>query len=318
MKTIVATFLTVLLLLPVSALGEIQTSTHTIKQPSGGGQSADDAGTPAIAKAKREALDNAEVPDMTNADEQPIQQASNTPWYLIFGAYFTGTVAILLYFSNALSKRLRRPIIKPDFDMNDSRCFHKIVFDMMFRLKDPITKIEHVLKQPGYNSRAIIHNKGRTTAQNVLVRIEKIILKCGQDIVTYYYHPTSVKWSGEKEYNKIDIAPHSYFLLDLIGIVSETKAGLIELYPAIEDLIKRIKDERFSGRTYWDVWVDKSYDRGIPNYYMEDGDYELKYIITGDNCAAVTFRVNFQWKRAEWNKPRITLLQEEKMSCRVL
>jgi hypothetical protein len=35
-KTILATFLTILLLLPVSAFGEIQTVTHTVKQPFGG------------------------------------------------------------------------------------------------------------------------------------------------------------------------------------------------------------------------------------------------------------------------------------------
>ncbi|MCX5855720.1 MAG: tetratricopeptide repeat protein [Deltaproteobacteria bacterium] len=61
MKTILAIFLAVLLLLPVSALGEIQTITHTVKQPFGGSQSADDARIAAVAKAKREALEMAGV-----------------------------------------------------------------------------------------------------------------------------------------------------------------------------------------------------------------------------------------------------------------
>ena len=59
MKTILATLLTVLLLLPISAVGEIQTITHTIKQPFGGSQSPDDARISAVAKAKREALEMA-------------------------------------------------------------------------------------------------------------------------------------------------------------------------------------------------------------------------------------------------------------------
>ncbi|MDO9229558.1 MAG: tetratricopeptide repeat protein [Syntrophales bacterium] len=59
MKTILATLLTVLLLLPVSAVGEIQTVTHTVKQPFGGSQSPDDARIAAVAKAKREALEMA-------------------------------------------------------------------------------------------------------------------------------------------------------------------------------------------------------------------------------------------------------------------
>jgi tetratricopeptide (TPR) repeat protein len=58
-RTILATLLTVLLLLPVSAVGEIQTITHTVKQSFGGSQSADDARISAVAKAKREALEKA-------------------------------------------------------------------------------------------------------------------------------------------------------------------------------------------------------------------------------------------------------------------
>jgi tetratricopeptide (TPR) repeat protein len=58
-RTILATLLTVLLLFPVSAIGEIQTVTHTVKQPFGGSQSPDDARISAVAKAKREALEMA-------------------------------------------------------------------------------------------------------------------------------------------------------------------------------------------------------------------------------------------------------------------
>jgi tetratricopeptide (TPR) repeat protein len=58
-KTILAIFLTVALLIPVSAYGEIQTVTHTVKQSFGGSQSPDDARISAIAKAKREVLEMA-------------------------------------------------------------------------------------------------------------------------------------------------------------------------------------------------------------------------------------------------------------------
>jgi tetratricopeptide (TPR) repeat protein len=58
-KTILVTFLTFLLILPVSAIGEIQTITHTVKQPFAGSQSPDDARISAVAKAKREALEMA-------------------------------------------------------------------------------------------------------------------------------------------------------------------------------------------------------------------------------------------------------------------
>ncbi len=61
MKTSLAILLTVLLLLPVSAFGEVQIITHRVKQTFGGSQSAHDARIFAIAKAKREALEMAGV-----------------------------------------------------------------------------------------------------------------------------------------------------------------------------------------------------------------------------------------------------------------
>ena len=59
MRTVLVTFLTILMLLPVTAMGEILTIKHTVKQTFGGGQSADDARIYAMAKAKREALEKA-------------------------------------------------------------------------------------------------------------------------------------------------------------------------------------------------------------------------------------------------------------------
>jgi tetratricopeptide (TPR) repeat protein len=58
-RTILATFLTILFLLPVSAMGEILTIKQTVRQTFGGGQSADDARIYGMAKAKREALEKA-------------------------------------------------------------------------------------------------------------------------------------------------------------------------------------------------------------------------------------------------------------------
>jgi tetratricopeptide (TPR) repeat protein len=59
MKTILATFLTILFLVPILAFGEIITIKQTVKQTFGGAQSADDARIYGIAKAKREALEKA-------------------------------------------------------------------------------------------------------------------------------------------------------------------------------------------------------------------------------------------------------------------
>jgi tetratricopeptide (TPR) repeat protein len=59
MRTNLAIFLIILFLFPVSAIGEILTIKHTVKQTFGGGQSPDDAKISAIALAKREALEKA-------------------------------------------------------------------------------------------------------------------------------------------------------------------------------------------------------------------------------------------------------------------
>ena len=59
--TFVVVFLLFMSLLPTSSFCEIQTITHTVKQPFGGSQSPDDARIAAIAKAKREALERAGI-----------------------------------------------------------------------------------------------------------------------------------------------------------------------------------------------------------------------------------------------------------------
>ena len=61
MRTNVAILLIILLLFPVSAMGEIITIKHTVRQSFGGGQSQDDALISSMAKAKREVLEKAAI-----------------------------------------------------------------------------------------------------------------------------------------------------------------------------------------------------------------------------------------------------------------
>jgi len=57
MRNVMLLVWAIVLLLPLSALAEIKTITHTVQQPFGGSQSPDDARTAGIARAKREALE---------------------------------------------------------------------------------------------------------------------------------------------------------------------------------------------------------------------------------------------------------------------
>ena len=56
MRNILSTFLTILMILPVSAMGEITTIKQSVKQTFGGDQSLDDDWISAMAQAKMEAL----------------------------------------------------------------------------------------------------------------------------------------------------------------------------------------------------------------------------------------------------------------------
>ena len=247
--------------------------------------------------------------DVKNISSQ-ITERGKYSFLLGFGPWFTGIVALFLGLN--IINYLRRPRLKVQFEKNKIEYAHKLLFDKIPpRLRDPLTNRKYDLRQPGFNSRVKVINKGRTVARNVQARIESV--KCHDKLKVLkhqiYYHPSAVKWSGEKEYNKIDIAPHAgYFFLDLVYSINETHSEIFDYHRHLgEDILTGLigDQEDYSNKVYWAVWVDRSYPRGIPEIYEDEGYFELNYLITAENCKPKRFTACMQWEKSAWNNPEI-------------
>ena len=120
---------------------------------------------------------------------------------------------------------------------------------------------------------------------------------------------SAVKWSGEKEYNKVDIAPHSsYFFLDLVAYSISERYDICSYYEGREDVPWGLLDPKYySDNVYWAVWVDRSYPRGIHEKFTWEGYVELNYYVMADNCKPTSFTALMLWQRSRWNKPEICI-----------
>lgn len=87
--------------------------------------------------------------------------------------------------------------------------------------KDPRIEEIELLTDDGVSYFSIItllmvENKGRSIAESVVARIEKVV-----DINrerTELYHPTVLKWSGEPSWNPVDIYPYTHFFWIFLGL----------------------------------------------------------------------------------------------------
>ena len=59
-------------------------------------------------------------------------------------------------------------------------------------------------------------------------------------------------------------------------------------------------------KTYFELWVPGDYG-GIKNRFDSDGIYKIHFILNGENCGPYKFVVTVDWKKTEWNKPKILL-----------
>ena len=177
---------------------------------------------------------------------------------------------------------------------------------------------------PGFNARVKVFNNGKTTATKVQARIEKIeIYDHGQLVMKRHYHPTAIKWSGEPDWNPKDIVPKSFFFLDLFHSINESSN---EIFAFNEKRLKKYhiyfdegilketiqKDIRPSEKIYWNVWIDISYDRGVPKKYDQQGDIILYFIISGENCDPLKFQAVINWSYQNWNRSNIRIKVDNK------
>lgn len=65
-------------------------------------------------------------------------------------------------------------------------------------------------------------------------------------------------------------------------------------------------------KIYWNVWIDTSYDRGVPNMYDFQGKIIIYFLINADNCEPIKFEAIINWTYENWNQPEVKIKQKNK------
>lgn len=233
-----------------------------------------------------------------------------------FAAVFTAFVALYLGDWRA---RLRKPKLRLFFsEKKEYPYFHKLAFEGYSQPIDFVGQTIYLLK-PGFNSRVKVYNKGKSSAKGVQTKVERIVLKDKNSGTSSerFYHPTTVKWSGERDWNAVDIVPESHFFLDLFWSKNEkssevTKFNNIKYREEIDKgILQDIVENDIcpSGEVYWNVWTDISYDRGIPVKYDFQGEITIYFIVNGENCEPLRFEALIDWSYDNWDCPNIKIRQ---------
>ncbi len=227
------------------------------------------------------------------------------------GPYFIGICALVVGFAPRIMSYERRPILNVVFDPNEKEYQHNMLFDILEIVCDPITRKEYRLSRPGFNSRVCIRNDGIDPARKAQARIERLKIfdnkKNKKLIEEVFYHPSTIKWSGEKHYIPVDIMGKSYFFLDLFLVTNETKEEIINFNKRLgEEVIKeKVEDAEYSNEIHWNVWIDLSYPRGVRDKYKREGYFELTFLVFSENSNQLKFKAFIEWERERWNHPSI-------------
>jgi len=228
------------------------------------------------------------------------------------------TAAFVALYLGDWKARLERPKLKLTFkNAGKYPYFHNLSFgsyDSPINLDGQ----SFSLQCPGFNSRVRIDNNGKTTAREVQAKIEKIKFTDlnGKKLADSFYHPTTVKWSGEKDWRTVDIVPDSHYFLDLFWSKNETTSEIykfnkekMEKYNVIinHEVLTDIIDSDIcpSNEIYWNVWVDNSWDRGIPKKNDIQGKIIIYFIVNASNCKPIRFTAFINWNFKNWNRPEI-------------
>ena len=230
-------------------------------------------------------------------------------------ALFPGLVALYL---SVWRPYLWRPKLKLGFIEKPVFPYSQgLAFERYYPPIEHHNKIVYI-HRPGRNIRIKVKNTGKTTARMVTARVEKVELVKTKEkrIVTRQYHPTMLKWSGELDWNPIDIVAKSYFFMDFLWIKSETEEDILnynksKYSPELrEDNLRTFISEYISpsGEIYWNLWVDTSYDRGIPNKYGFEGEIRVHMFLSAENCDPIQFVAYVNWGKENWTTPSIRII----------
>ena len=234
-------------------------------------------------------------------------------WLQILGPYFIGSVALFVGLKDIIFNFFNRPRIKPQFKPNKEEYCHKILFNPLEEIDDPITGIKYIIRQPGFNSRVAIWNRGKSTAKNVQVRLVDIDVynKQIKFVKRKVYHPSLVRWSGERTYASIDIPQSSKFYLDLFYSINESNREVYRYHSELgKNILKRVVGStEYSNDIYWNVWIDATYPRGVSQKEIVEGRFKMHFVIYGDNFKPKNFEVQIDWAIDTWNTPNIILVK---------
>ena len=128
-----------------------------------------------------------------------------------------------------------------------------------------------------------IVNLGRRASEETEARVEKVV-EIGNKVT--WYHPTSLKWSGEFNWGTVTIPTKSHFFLDLFHINR--------------------------GQNTWQLWVERPNSRGLPPYYVTKGDYELHLFITEKTTKPKKCIITVSWVNCPYLRPDVRVKWENK------
>ena len=231
--------------------------------------------------------------------------------------------AVIALYLGDWKSRFEKPKLKLTFKSENKYPFFQTLAFGTFNVPVDIHGQVADISRPGFNARVMIENIGKTTARNVEAKIEKIEFEDKTHTSTRYYHPTTVKWSGEKDWSPIDIVPNSYFFLDLFWAKNETTSEILAFneekfknYGALIDrkILKKIIDDDIQPiqEIYWNVWVDNSYDRGLPVKYNVQTKIDIYFTVNSENCAPIRFKAIIKWLYETWDRPDIKVMSLKK------
>jgi len=239
----------------------------------------------------------------------------------LFPAIATLIAALVALYLGDWKARLRRPKLSLSFSQRKQfPYFHKLAFGSYDRPIDYYVETVPI-KKPGFNARIKVYNGGETTAKGVRARVERIVFQNKQvsETTEMFYHPTAIKWSGERDWRAVDIPPKSHFFLDVFWSTSERVSDIVAynhtLYKDIDvELLREIvrDDIRPLDEAYWNVWVDLSYDRGLPVRYGVQGNIAIHFIVNAENSDPLPFEALIDWSPDTYDCPSIRVRQDGK------
>ena len=233
------------------------------------------------------------------------------------------SAALIALYLGDFKKRFEKPVLKLSFKSNNEYpYFQKLAFNPYLPVR--FAGNDFQISTPGINVRLKVNNYGKSTAKKVQARVDKICFKNPNtgEVFTRYYHPTVIKWSGNKNWQSVDIVPNSHFFLDIFLVKNETAQEIFWFnnkksagYGMDETILKDIIRDRFlpSEDIFWSLWVDTSYLRGIPEKYFFDGDIIVYFTINAENANPINFEFHISWHHEKWDCPSINIISKNKV-----